>query len=176
MPIIKTSPTYGVRVSESGVVYSTKRGGRPYSQFDNVGYKRIKLKGRGVLVHRIVADAFIGPSDLQVNHKDGVKTNNHWKNLEYATNQQNVQHAYDTGLNGRVAASASVRMKKLHAEQRIPMTCGTDHYRAILTPDAVRKIRESKGKLSNKKTGEQFGVSEWTVKDVRSRKTWRHIE
>ena len=34
----------------------------------------------------------------EVNHKDGDKTNNFWKNLEWVTESQNMQHAHDTGL------------------------------------------------------------------------------
>lgn len=54
---------------------------------------------RQVKVHRLVAAAFLGRSELDVNHKDGDKTNNNLANIEYCTRAYNCQHAYATGLN-----------------------------------------------------------------------------
>lgn len=71
---------------------------------DKNGYQLVNLHRNGkmktVKVHRLVALAFIpNPKNKpQVNHKDGVKSNNFWWNLEWATLSENRQHAYDTGL------------------------------------------------------------------------------
>ena len=66
----------------------------------SIGYYQVGISNNGVsksaLVHRLVAEAFI-PNPLkksQVNHKDGVKTNNNVDNLEWTTPQENTLHAY----------------------------------------------------------------------------------
>jgi hypothetical protein len=68
------------------------------------GYCRIQLmkdgKRKNMLVHRMVADAFIPNPDNKpaVNHKNGMKAHNHVANLEWATYSENLQHAYDNNL------------------------------------------------------------------------------
>lgn len=74
------------------------------NQINNYGYARINLiiqgRKRSVLVHRIIAMAFLqNPEGLpQVNHLDGDKTNNVPDNLEWCTAKENIAHAYRTGL------------------------------------------------------------------------------
>lgn len=44
-------------------------------------------------VHRMVAAAFLGDSDMEVNHKNGDKLDNRIENLEFVTRKQNAEHA-----------------------------------------------------------------------------------
>lgn len=68
----------------------------------NSGYLMVVLHGDTKpvmkLIHRLVASAFLGGSELQVNHIDGNKQNNHIENLEYTTRSENMRHAYRLGL------------------------------------------------------------------------------
>ncbi|MBW7632634.1 NUMOD1 domain-containing DNA-binding protein [Bacillus licheniformis] len=49
--------------------------------------------------HRLVATYFLEENkNLQVNHKDGDKQNNHKNNLEWVTGKENMRHCFDTGL------------------------------------------------------------------------------
>lgn len=71
---------------------------------DTKGYLRIGLYCNGkrkiFKIHRLVAQAFIDNpcNKAEVNHKDGVKTNNCVENLEWATARENSLHAYKHGL------------------------------------------------------------------------------
>ena len=58
-------------------------------------------------VHRIIGLLFIEKperhqnkdfGELEINHKDAIKTNNFYKNLEWVTGEENMKHAWSMGL------------------------------------------------------------------------------
>lgn len=78
---------------------------------DEDGYLKVILVNTdrkwSVFLHRVVALTFVDNPCPDVydciNHIDGNKQNNHADNLEWCTNQMNVDHAIRTGLNSKVA-------------------------------------------------------------------------
>lgn len=86
-------PDYSV--SNTGRVWSFKRGGpgQELRQALVKGYCKVTLSGKSQrYVHRLVLGAFVGPSKLEVNHKDMNPLNNKLENLEYVTRSQNELH------------------------------------------------------------------------------------
>lgn len=66
------------------------------------GYAFVRLCKDGKVtnkrIHKLVANAFLGESNLQVDHLDGNKQNNNLSNLEYVTPKENTNRAWKKGL------------------------------------------------------------------------------
>ena len=81
------------------------RVGRINKQCANThGYLHVGLSTPGkrttLRVHALVADAFLGPLPIgkERNHRNGVKTDNRARNLEFVTTAENARHARRLGL------------------------------------------------------------------------------
>jgi hypothetical protein len=109
---MKSIPNYEGKysITEDGEVFShPKKYGfgwhkeRIMKLSEQNGYLAVRL-GRGNVnfkyVHQLVALTFLEKIEGKdfVNHKDGNKKNNHYSNLEWCTNSENVLHMFRTGL------------------------------------------------------------------------------
>lgn len=89
------------RAGPTGAPIAVRRVGRVLKPtHSGEGYRTVNLGSAGVcknvLVHRLVALAFLGPEPEghEVNHKNGVRHDNCVKNLEWVTRSQNVAHSH----------------------------------------------------------------------------------
>lgn len=81
-----------VRNIRTGRILKSYDGGR--------GYLRVKIDGRCERLHILVAVAFIPNPECKkvVNHKKGKKHDCRASQLEWVTQSENIQHAWNTGL------------------------------------------------------------------------------
>lgn len=98
-----TAISENYEVSNIGRVRSVTRKWVPVSKVLSTqlfrGYPSITINGMSRRVHRLVCEAFLGPSNgFHINHKNGIKTDNRVENLEYVTQKENNQHAFRNGL------------------------------------------------------------------------------
>jgi len=127
---------------------------------DSLGYfstqLRMKPYNRKVRVHQLVGEHFCEmiptTERMSWNHKDGIKTNNHYTNLEYITSRENSAHAVINGLHD---------------------IKGEKHPHAKLTENDVRQIRLlSKTGLTHKEIGNKFGICRRQAGDIINLVNW----
>lgn len=143
-------------ITEEGNVINKKTGRILKPQPNSKGYLRIQLTNKEkYFVHRLVASKYIpNPNNLpQVNHIDGNKLNNRASNLEWISNIDNRAHAIRTELH----------------------LCGDKCSWAKLTSDTVRLIR-SDTIHTTKELSIIYNVSPATIRDIMSRRTWKHLK
>ncbi len=172
------------KISSLGSVFSIPRwrahGGVVkwlYGRTDPYPYVTLHAKYIGkpnkftVAVHILVAAAFIGPrpDGMQVNHRDGNKSNPSIGNLEYVTPRENMNHAVHV-----IRAIKTGSGVRLHPET---WARGERSGRSKLTEQQVLEIRAKyiprkyhQGILSR-----EYGVSATTINTIVCRMLWTHI-
>lgn len=135
-----------------------------FSLNPNCGYyHRLALTCGRFYVHQLVAQAFLPnlENKPQVNHINGIKSDNRVENLEWATASENAQHAQDTGL------------QKANGWQ---LNRGIKHPKAILTEAQVSQIRRLgiEG-LTCMQIAAQMGTTRNAVYAIVTGRTWKHV-
>ena len=141
------------QVSTFGRIKSFKNGKvrilKPFLQGDYIYIELHKdRKGKTMLVHRLVAEAFLPNPDAkpEVNHIDSVKLNNYVNNIEWCTHEENIQHAFATGL------------EKANR--------GEDSACAKLTNEQARYIRENPDNLTGIELAKKLDVPPTTISAI----------
>lgn len=139
--IIPELDNYQILVSYNGDVYTPfhkeiRKSGRPLNVRGRKlipsigkGYYKVVLmhnsKKKTISVHRLVAMAWLPNycDELQINHKNGNKLDNDYRNLEMCTVQENISHSIRTGLKPKLK-----RDKKGRFAGKVGDNNGTDKH------------------------------------------------
>jgi len=152
-------------ISKNGEIYSLKRKKLLSWNVKKDGYAIIGLmqnpkKRKFLYIHRLVGYHFLMEvsGKNEINHKDGNKLNNNYKNLEWCTRKENQVHASRIG--------SFSKMKK-----------GEDHWATELNDIKVIKIKNllRKNKLSLSEIAKLFSTNVRIISDIKRGKTWNHL-
>lgn len=150
------------RIRRDKQCQGTQTGFMPKLFIGTDGYLYVVLslssQQRRYSVQSLVIRAFIGPPPTghNINHVDGVKTNNRLSNLEYVTFSRNSKHAFEIGLSPQ----------------------GGNHGISKLTNQQVKEIKQA---LSTAKHGDQaklarqYKVNDTVISKIKRGEIWRHI-
>lgn len=145
---------HGYFITEEGNVISTKFKRKRVLRLHkgNSGYLKVTFstngKSKNYMIHSLVAKYFIGerPEGYQINHIDGNKINNNWRNLEYVTQYENMKHAVEKGLHKAIS--------------------GEEHYSAKLKDYEVNDIRLLYMKNKAQILAYLYGVDESHIRKI----------
>lgn|SRR3990167_907247 len=152
--------SYLYSVNQNGDVWSVRRKKFLRQKTNRSGYKWVRLANNtkvfSITTHRLVALTYLplGSEKKEINHKNGIKSDNRVENLEWCSRSENMKHAHKEGI--------------------INALKGVKHGMAKLNEEQVKEIRSSLG-VSHVSLAKRFGVSNRMVGLIIKGVNWKHI-
>ena len=155
--VIKDYPDYAI--SRDGEVLNLKFNKKLKTFISPKGYVVCNIyignkRTKHYRIHRLIAEAFINNFNNypQVNHINGIKSDNRIENLEWCNSSQNLKHAFINKLKSHV---------------------GEKNTKSKLKEYQVLEIRNSV--LSYKELSILYNISLSTICSIIKRRLWKHI-
>jgi hypothetical protein len=161
---IKEYPNY--YINNVGDIISDKRLKNVFKSLTPIiskngnGYRVVTLTNfknpKHFMVHRLVADYFISNQHdgLQINHKDGNRLNNYYKNLEWCTGKEN----------------------RLHATRILGKGIGSKNGCSKLKEIDVKNIKTMfLNNCTCKEISHMYKVSKSTIRRINKGQKWKHV-
>lgn len=149
------APATGYVLGRFGQVLGTVNPKHGYLQLEV--YDASRKKVGQVFAHRVVWEYVNGPipDGMQINHCNGLKTDNRLRNLRLVTPSENMQHAFATGLHN---------MR------------GSRNNHSKLTEQDVLDIRAAMAAGEKRAVvAARYGVGERHISGIRNGHTWQHV-
>lgn len=133
-----------------------------FNQIKN-GYLTVTLceygKPKKFYVHRLVAKAFVPNKSNRphINHKDGNKSNNHYKNLEWCTQKENNRHSRKIGTTNDYGENSKNSKLSLNDIKAIKILLKENKYTGV----SIAKL---------------FGVSSSCIYQIKAGRRWNHLQ
>ena len=153
-------------INEYGEVFDIKENKLRKAYPNSKGYLKVSFyiygKYKRLFVHRMVMQTFKpveNMENLQVNHIDCNKLNNHIDNLEWCTLQENMAHAWQNGLcKNSIGTGDNAHHKKL-------------------TEEKVRALKYDyyKNKMKIVDIIKKYEISRATFYQIKNEITWKDI-
>jgi len=161
---IPNYPDY--QISNTGRIKSFKGSKCKFmsSAYCSNGYEKLILRNengpKNFTVHRLVAESFVkNPfNKKEVNHKNGIKSDNQAKNLEWVTRKENIRHSYETGLkvNRSGEKCPNAKLNEIN----------------VLTLKTFIPVK----KYTNIELAKIYNITPSTVSVIKNGRTWGHIK
>lgn len=151
------SPSYQAALARPERAERSQSGGYPKVMFTHRSHRM------AVYAHRIVWMVVNGediPDGLEINHKNGIRSDNHPSNLELVTHSENMIHGI------------RVLGRKPKAQYGEMNAC------AKLTAKQVAEIKYlcAKRTLAQSQIAKRFGVTQSAISAIHLGKSWGHVE